>query len=74
MLMEAINIKAFPADLSQVEALKAFMKALKIKFELSKAENLYSPEFIAKIKQGEEDLENGKGIKMSLEDLDKLWK
>ncbi len=34
--MKAINIKAYPTDLSQVAAIKAVMKALKIKFELSK--------------------------------------
>jgi phosphoribosylamine-glycine ligase len=34
--MEAINIKAFTADASQIEAIKAFMKALKIKFEVTK--------------------------------------
>jgi hypothetical protein len=34
--MEAITIKAYTVDTSQVEAIKAFMKALKIKFELTK--------------------------------------
>jgi hypothetical protein len=34
--MNAINIKAYTVDTSQIEAIKAFMKALKIKFEVSK--------------------------------------
>jgi hypothetical protein len=34
--MEAISIIAYPTDLSQVAAIKAVMKALKVKFELSK--------------------------------------
>lgn len=38
--MCAINIKAQPQDESQVEALKAFMKALKIKFEISEEEKV----------------------------------
>lgn len=38
--MEAINIKAYTSNIAQVEAIKAFMKALKIKYELSEqAEN-----------------------------------
>ena len=41
--MEAINIKAFTEDSSQIEALKAFMKALKIKFEVSK-DVAYNPD------------------------------
>ncbi|MBK8672071.1 MAG: hypothetical protein IPN93_03530 [Bacteroidetes bacterium] len=34
-IMETINIKAYTDDSSKIEALKAFMKALKIKFELT---------------------------------------
>jgi hypothetical protein len=34
--MEAIHIKAFTVENSQLEVLKAVMKALKIKFEVSK--------------------------------------
>ena len=73
--MEAINIKAYTADISQIKAIKAFMKALKIKFELSKdTEKPYNAEFVKKIKQGDEDLKNGKGRTVTLEELDNLWK
>lgn len=37
--MKTINIKAYTDDSSQIDALKAFMTALKIKFELTN-ENL----------------------------------
>lgn len=33
--MQAINITAYMEDASQIEAVKAFMKALKIKFEIA---------------------------------------
>jgi len=37
--MQTINIIAHTEDDSQIEAVKAFMKALKIKFELTKQED-----------------------------------
>lgn len=58
-----------PSNKEQSTAIKAFMKALKISFE--KKESPYDPEFVAMIKQGEEDLKAGKGVKV---DLDNLWK
>ena len=73
--MEAINIKAYTEDSSQIEAIKAFMKALKIKFTLLKDEpKPYNPEFVKKIKQGDEDLQNGKGRTVTMDELDSLWK
>jgi hypothetical protein len=72
--MEAIHIKAFTDDIGQIDAIKAFMKALKIKFEVSKEEKPYNPEFVAKILQGDKDLKNGKGESKTLEELDSLWK
>ena len=33
--MQAINITAYTEDASQIEAVKAFMKSLNIKFEIS---------------------------------------
>jgi hypothetical protein len=73
--METINIKAYTADSSQIDAIKAFMKALKIKFELSKEEEKpYNPEFVAMIKKGQKDLAEGKGRIVTLEELDNLWK
>lgn len=37
--MKSINITAYTDDASQIESIKAFMKALKIKFELTKGES-----------------------------------
>ena len=71
--MEATNIKAFTVDTSQIEALKAVMKALKIKFEVSK-DTPYNPEFVAKIKIGEKQIQEGKGIKMSVAGFKDLCK
>lgn len=36
MATTSVNITLHPKDESQIEAVKAFMKALKIKFEISK--------------------------------------
>ena len=71
--MEAINFKAYTADTSQVDAIKAFMKALKIKFEVSKEDDKpYNPEFVAMIKKGQREIAEGKGIKMSMTEFKKL--
>lgn len=67
--MEAINITAFTKDASQIDAIKAFMKALKIKFEI--AEKPYNPEFVAKIKRSEEDFKNGRFTTVKAEDISK---
>jgi len=75
--MKAINITAYTEDASQIEAIKAVIKAFKIKYTISKAEEVespYNPDFVAMIKQGEKDLKNGKGIKMTLDELEKLCK
>jgi hypothetical protein len=73
--METINIKVHTSDSAQVDAIKAFMKALKIKFELSKEEDKpYNPEFVAMIKKGDKEFAEGKGIKMSVADFKELCK
>lgn len=66
--MQTINITAHPQDDSQVEAVKAFMKALKIKFEISK-EKPYNPEFVAKVKKSEQEFKYGKFTRVKKEDL-----
>jgi hypothetical protein len=75
--MKAINITAYTEDDSQIEAIKAVIKAFKIKYKISKTqetEGTYDPEFVAMIKQGEKDIKNGKGIRINLEDLENLCK
>jgi cytochrome c len=68
--MEAINIKAYTADTSQIDAIKAFMKALKIKFEVAE-ESPYNPEFVAKIEKSRKQAKEGKTVKIT---LDEIWK
>lgn len=60
---------AHPKNKEQATALKAFMKALKIDFETEKSS--YNPEFVKDILQAREDIKNGKGVKIEVEDL---WK
>lgn len=75
--MNAINITAYTQDPAQIEAVKAMLKAFKIKFKISKQKEdapNYDPEFVAKIRQGDKDLAEGKGKKITMEELNALWK
>lgn len=65
--METLIVQ--PKTKEQLTALKAFIKALKIDFKTTKDQ--YDPEFVEKIVQGRKDIENGKGVKIAVEDL---WK
>ena len=60
---------AHPKSKEQLEALKAVMKVLKIDFETEKSS--YNPEFVKEILKAREDIKNGKGVKIAVEDL---WK
>ena len=66
--MQTINITAYTEDDSQIEAIKAIMKALKIKFEISK-EKPYNPEFVAKIEKSKQEFKDGKSTRVKKEDL-----
>jgi hypothetical protein len=66
--MQTINITAHTEDPSQIEAIKAVMKALKIKFEISK-EKPYDPEFVKKIAKSKKEFEEGKATRVKKEDL-----
>lgn len=59
---------AHPKTNEQVEALKAFMQALKIKFEISK-DTPYNPEFVAKIKKSEKEFKEGSFKRVEKKDL-----
>jgi hypothetical protein len=63
------NLIAHPKNEEQATALKSVMKALKIDFETTKSP--YNPEFVKDILQASEDIKNGKGVKIAVEDL---WK
>ncbi len=64
------NIIAHPADEHEANVIKAFFKALKIKFEVGK-ESSYDPEFVVKIENSRKQAAEGKTIKV---DLDDVWK
>jgi hypothetical protein len=59
---------AHPQTSEQVSALKAFMQALKIKFEIAK-EDTYNPDFIEKILESKEQAKNGKVTRVKRENL-----
>ena len=63
---------AHPENTDQINALKAVMKALKIKFEVkTKDEKAYDAAFVEMISQGDKDFENGNFKVIKTEDL---WK
>lgn len=67
--MKAQNIIiAHPNTNEQIEAVKAFMKALKIKFEVSK-ESIYNADFVKKIEKSKREFENGEFTRVEKEDL-----
>jgi hypothetical protein len=69
--MRTANILiAQPSSNSKLDALKAVMKALDIKYEVSP----YDPKFVDMILQGDKDRKAGKGKKVTKEELDALWK
>ena len=58
-----------PESKEKMQALKAFMKALKISFKEEKSS--YNPEFVEKIIRSEEDFKAGKFKAIKTDDL---WK
>ena len=71
--MKTFYFTAYTEDASQIEAIKSVMKALKIKFEISK-EKPYNSEVVAKINQSRQDYKEGKGTVIPIDVLHKLWK
>jgi hypothetical protein len=57
-----------PENTEQVNALKAFVKALKIKFEIAN-EKPYNQDFVAKIKKSREEFKEGNFKHIEKEDL-----
>lgn len=66
-------------------AVKSVMKALDVEFEIKKKrqavreakalkESPYDPEFVAKIERSRKDFKEGKGIKMTIQELKALCK
>lgn len=57
-----------PSNEEQVTVLKAFLEALKIRFEFSKDE-AYNPEFVAKILKSKEQANTGNVTRIKKENL-----
>jgi hypothetical protein len=64
--MEALLV--YPEKKKDLQAVKAFLKALNIRFE-AKTEPLYDPALVAEIEQSKKDIAHGKGVKMDIKDL-----
>lgn len=64
-------IIARPVSKDKLESLKAFLKALKIKFEVANEET-YNEDFVKMILKGDDDIKNGKG--KTIDNFDDLWK
>lgn len=59
---------AHPQTSEQVTALKAFMQALKIKFEVAK-EDTYNPDFVEKILESKRQIAQGNFTEVKKENL-----
>lgn len=57
-----------PETAEQVNALKAFMQALKIKFEVSKEEE-YNPDFVAKVEESRQQYKRGEYVSVEKKDI-----
>lgn len=60
-----------PKNQGERDALEAFFKELNILFKTEERESLYDPEFVEKIKRGEQDAAAGRTTKVTLDDI---WK
>jgi len=65
------NIITAPISEDKLEYVKAFLKALKIQFNISDA-TTYNDDFVKMIQKGDEDIKNDKGE--TLDNIDNLWK
>lgn len=68
--METLIIQ--PKSKKELLTIKRVLEALDIKY--NEPNTLYNQAFVEKIIQGKKDKEEGKGTKITLEDLDALWK
>ena len=59
---------AHPTTVGQINALQAFMQALKIKFEISR-EDAYNPDFVNKVLESRQQARDGKVTRVKKENL-----
>lgn len=65
-----VFVVQLPDNKDKLEALTAFLKALKIDFAIARKEE-YDPYFLQKVEEGEADILSGNTRKIS---LDEVWK
>jgi 3-polyprenyl-4-hydroxybenzoate decarboxylase len=65
LVLKNVKKKDFPV-------LKSLAKSLG--FEIIEEEKQYNPKFVKEILEAAEEVRQGKGIKMSIEELERLWK
>jgi hypothetical protein len=63
-----------PTSTQQLAVVKAFFKALKIKFEVTTNEKPYNDTFVNMVLEAEKEINTGKGLKLNSEEFDNLWK
>ena len=73
MVINARTFIVHTVDAAQEDVIKAFFNALKIRFEVSE-ERPYDKDFVGMVLQAEDDMNKGKGKKVSSEEFDNLWK
>lgn len=64
-----------PRNKRELSMVKKVLEALEVKFKPNEEEDApYNPEFVEKILKGREDSKNGKGRKITINELNALWK
>jgi hypothetical protein len=66
IILKNVKKKDFPV-------LKSLAKSLGFEI-VEEIDKPYNPEFVKEILEAREELKQGKGAKMTLEEIDKLWK
>lgn len=74
--MQTANFTIKTDDISQINALKTILKAMKIDFKFTKpkVEKPYNPEFVRMVLKAEKEIKSGKGLKVTSKEFDDLWK
>ena len=69
ILLKNVKKKDFPI-------FKSLSKSLGFEIDTDDVaqEKPYNPDFVKEILEAREELKQGKGVRMSLEEIDKLWK
>ncbi len=74
--MQTANFTIKTDDISQINALKIILKAMKIDFKFTKpkVEKPYNPEFVKMVLEAEKEIKSGKVLRVTSKEFDNLWK